>query len=187
MDELIIPPSDLAEILGVSPQYVYKMGWINWTSKTVTDYMKNNLESVKEKNKEIHKRLREYNRSAVLLDISSYTITAADKKRFESKVSIGNDSECWNWTASTVNGYGSFRFRHKKINAHRFSYWLYNGEYPTKSVCHSCDNKLCVNPKHLFLCTQQENMTDLVRKRRKGTMPKSAQTLRMKKRNNINN
>jgi HNH endonuclease len=79
-------------------------------------------------------------------------------ERFWSKVdkSAGPDG-CWIWTASTVNGYG--RLDH--ILAHRYSYEQNIRPVPEGlEVLHSCDNPGCVNPRHLWVGTHQDNMTD---------------------------
>lgn len=67
------------------------------------------------------------------------------------------------------NGYARRSYRNKKYLVHRLAYALANGLDPDKMigvVMHSCDNRLCVNPKHLSLGTQQDNVLDMVRKGR---------------------
>ena len=90
--------------------------------------------------------------------------------RFWSKVDVAGDNECWNWKAGTDGRYGLFRYGDRKIKSNRMTWFLVFGEFPKLCVCHTCDNVICCNPKHLFLGTHQENMDDKVRKGRQSRL-----------------
>ncbi len=90
-------------------------------------------------------------------------------QRFWPKVGKPNrTSGCWNWTGATINtGYGSICHDGKHCLAHRASWQIHKGEIPGKLlVLHRCDNRLCVNPAHLFLGTKKDNAIDMVKKGR---------------------
>jgi hypothetical protein len=99
-------------------------------------------------------------------------------ERFWSKVRVSRPDECWEWQAKSKHefGYGLFRVGGRKGTleyAHRISWKLCYGYIP-KGLCvlHKCDNPLCINPSHLFLGTQLDNIKDTVSKNRtaKGNM-----------------
>lgn len=86
-------------------------------------------------------------------------------ERFFSHTNIGGVAECWLWLGASHNGlaldYGTFRVGDKVLYAHRVSYEIANGPIPEGlDVLHTCDNKKCVNPNHLYLGTQANNTTD---------------------------
>lgn len=82
---------------------------------------------------------------------------------------IKKPNGCWMWTKSlTHNGYGRVQIDRKSRKAHRVAYELANGPIPDgRQVCHHCDTPACINPDHLFLGSQLENMRDMIKKGRK--------------------
>jgi hypothetical protein len=91
-----------------------------------------------------------------------------DIDRLKAKVSVNEETGCWMWTASVnTNGYGQFRYQGRPWQAHRASWLLHNGDIPEGLyVLHRCDTPLCVNPDHLFLGSQSDNLLDAVGKNR---------------------
>jgi len=90
------------------------------------------------------------------------------EERFWSKVDKGKPEECWEWQG-TRKEYDYGIFQHNKDwsrLAHRISVRL-EGQGPANSnVLHNCDNPPCVNPNHLYLGDQQDNMDDAVERNR---------------------
>lgn len=93
--------------------------------------------------------------------------------RFSARVMPEPMTGCWLWIgAHDRNGYGRFgilniRDEWRQQFAHRISWELHRGDIPVAMcVCHKCDTPACVNPDHLFLGTQQDNLNDMHSKNR---------------------
>ncbi len=95
--------------------------------------------------------------------ITPELIARIDLRKFWSNIAVSDD--CWEWRGTKTRlGYG----QHGKhfLGVHRLMYCLMIGTAGTNHVLHRCDNRSCVNPKHLFLGDHFSNMADKVSKGR---------------------
>ena len=96
-------------------------------------------------------------------------ITAELKERFNAKWEI-DENGCWIWTGAKLpKGYGFIKIpkTRRQIYAHRLSFLISGGTIPEgMNVLHRCDNPACVNPTHLFVGSQKDNLQDMAEKHR---------------------
>ena len=80
----------------------------------------------------------------------------------------GDDCVIWKFHVNN-SGYGTLRINNKTVYAHRISLELHSGVVPKEGqqACHSCNNRLCINPSHLRWGSRVENMADA---RKHGTL-----------------
>lgn len=108
-----------------------------------------------------------------------------NREFIESSSERVTESGCWIWMRSVAGtGYGDFRRRPKLIAAHRASYEVFKGPIPAGlHVLHSCDVRCCVNPAHLSVGSNAQNIADSMAKgRRKGVSRNRPSGLVYKKR-----
>lgn len=105
--------------------------------------------------------------------IRGHNVSQTVVERFWSRVAITADpSKCWEWQGVILDsGYGQIRIHQRGISTHRLAYELTNGAIPHGlNVCHTCDNKKCCNPAHLFLGTALDNTLDKMKKGRQAVL-----------------
>lgn len=95
----------------------------------------------------------------------------SDRDRFESKVDRSGDCHLWG-AALDGRGYGQFKMGGKSIKAHRAAFFFEHGRMPSL-VRHSCDNRACVNPRHLLEGSYSDNLDDMYQRERNSGLNKS--------------
>ena len=96
----------------------------------------------------------------------SFRVSApADAIRyFMDRVQIDDIDGCWLWKLSAgSHGYGQLFWDRRVQTAHRFAYRLFCGDPGAKQINHTCGNRRCCNPAHLYAGTQLENFQDMLR------------------------
>jgi hypothetical protein len=106
-------------------------------------------------------------------------------ERFWDRVDKKSSDQCWNWTRSRFHtGYGMFYHHRRKISAHR---WAKLGSSCLDShdvnecVLHTCNNRLCCNPDHLYIGSHRDNTIQAFKdKRRRRGRPTNGELALMK-------
>ncbi len=101
----------------------------------------------------------------IMVNLFSEKAKSDFRERFWKKVKKGAPEDCWNWNGATSRGYGimSTRHNHAPAKAYRVSWYLHFGPIPEGMVIrHKCDNPACVNPSHLEIGSQKDNVQDTV-------------------------
>lgn len=94
------------------------------------------------------------------------------RRKLLKRICVNELTGCWDWTGPVLkkSRYGRMSVYMIPTLVHRLSWLLHRGEIPNGLfVLHTCDNRVCCNPEHLFLGTNQDNMNDMKSKGRQKT------------------
>jgi hypothetical protein len=86
---------------------------------------------------------------------------------FYSRIDASSVDGCWPWLCDPLQDYGRMSANGVRMTANRWSWILHKGPIPAgMNVLHSCDNRRCARPSHLFLGDAKANAADMIAKGR---------------------
>lgn len=101
-------------------------------------------------------------------------LNESEATRFWAMVERRGPDDCWPWLGTVDrHGRGGFHVGQRMLKAPRIAWSIASGRNPDEQICHHCDNPNCVNPAHLWLGTQHDNMLDASAKRKWDHMRRS--------------
>lgn len=94
-------------------------------------------------------------------------VTDALVARFNARVHRREDDQCWPWLGAQRNGYGCIKHRNKVLSAHVVAWVVATGKQPGPDmlICHTCDNRICCNPSHIYEGSFADNVRDMGQRR----------------------
>ena len=99
------------------------------------------------------------------MERSQATAGMSINQKLDYYTAIDAGTGCWLWRGTIHFGYGKICINGKNCRAHRLSWERHNGPIPEGLlVCHKCDVRHCINPSHLFIGTQKDNIQDASQK-----------------------
>lgn len=100
------------------------------------------------------------------VNYTTKTRIPADNLKERLYAQVEKTRSCWIWKGSVKNGYGRLTFKGRFWYTHQLSWYLHHGVESQLFVCHTCDNRRCVRPSHLFEGTAKDNVRDMIAKGR---------------------
>jgi hypothetical protein len=92
-----------------------------------------------------------------------FDVTDALRSRFAARVLRQGHDDCWPWLGAIRNGYGCIKHQKRVLSSHVVAWSIANNRQPAagKLILHTCDNRICCNPSHLYEGTAQNNVRDM--------------------------